>query len=980
MDVVRDGGPGGLPLCLWGKFSAAVGLAYPLLFHSLDAAAVAGQVWDRFLSPAQREVVMRGLGLGERAARAVVMLAAGLHDLGKAGPFQTCEPRAWALVDEAFRRDAGPWRTMRHERASMHVGLQVLEEFGYLLEGNDSPAVRIAQVLGGHHGLFLQLDIRGAAAAARVAHDLGGPLWQETRRRYAWQVRRLTGAVQIPEQVSVEAAVVMTGIVQLADRLVSQPHVWMPQAQSPGSGALDHWMSLHAPAPEAPEGWAAHVVTQAGLESVQLPEKPFTHVHAAVREPSVLQASVIERLPELVRREGGGILFVADSTGTGKTAAAWHASDLFNRHTGTRGCTLLQPTTAIADAAYEGMIRTVTAHQPARAPVTLVHSHAWLHAAYLDARLARADRQSTVDEHYEEPDTPDTAAQPPQQGRPERKVTVPETFLGGFDRALLAPFAVATLDQALMAMLHTRHSALRTLALSGRTVIIDEAHAYSPYTRTLLCRLVHWLAAVGSSVIVLSATLRSTDARRIGHAYLTGAGHPATEAAAVDWTVPYPGWLFVPARNPKPARMTRPEHERHTLATRRTVHLSPLPVPSTSDQDTDQTDRLDAVTRLLQPMAQHGGCAAVSEPTVEDAQATYQHLKQTLPWNDPRSELVLLHARFPGHQREALVRRLRTVLGPTGPRPERLLVVTTSMLDMSLDLDLDLMITHLAELEVLLQRLGRLWRFEERWRKAGLRLRPAWARHPLMHVLIPQHEDQVAIPEHWGRADQEYHLHATAHLLETLPTTPAHPTAAVPARSTPAHHPPEHPPTDRQTVTITLPDHVPGLLERVHHSPGHTTPTPAPAHTAHEQHMAALARTHLIPAPSRTGSLADLTRRTLHAGQAPTRETVSPARLLPCYRQTSGHLTLDPAGRIPLPDNNPLHPPQVRSVLERTLPAPQEWVRHGPRPTVPSSWHTHPLLADLVLLAADPHDKTPVPFGPYQLRLDEELGLVQTRS
>ncbi|MBO1286157.1 CRISPR-associated helicase Cas3' [Streptomyces sampsonii] len=749
-----------------------MGLAYPLLFHSLDAAAVAGQVWDRFLSPAQREVVMRGLGLGERAARAVVMLAAALHDLGKAGPFQTCEPRAWALVDEAFRRDAGPWRTMRHERASMHVGLQVLEEFGYRLEGNDSPAVRIAQVLGGHHGLFLQLDIRGAAAAARVAHDLGGPLWQETRRRYAWQVRRLTGAVQIPEQVSVEAAVVMTGIVQLADRLVSQPHVWMPQAQAPGSGALDHWMSLHAPAPEAPEGWAAHVVTQAGLENVQLPEKPFTHVHAAVREPSVLQASVIERLPELVRREGGGILFVADSTGTGKTAVAWHASDLFNRHTGTRGCTLLQPTTAIADAAYEGMIKTVTAHQPARAPVTLVHSHAWLHAAYLDARLARADRQSTVDEHYEEPDTLDTAAQPPQHGRPERKVTVPETFLGGFDRALLAPFAVATLDQALMAMLHTRHAALRTLALSGRTVIIDEAHAYSPYTRTLLCRLVHWLAAVGSSVIVLSATLRSTDARRIGHAYLTGAGHAATEAAAVDWTVPYPGWLFVPARNPKPARMTGPEHERHTLATRRTVHLSPLPVPSTSDQDTDQTDRLDVLTRLLQPMAQHGGCAAVSEPTVEDAQATYQHLKQTLPWNDPRSELVLLHARFPGHQREALVRRLRTVLGPTGPRPERLLVVTTSMLDMSLDLDLDLMITHLAELEVLLQRLGRLWRFEERWRKAGLRLRPAWARHPLMHVLIPQQEDQVAIPEHWGRADQEYHLHATAHLLETLPTTP----------------------------------------------------------------------------------------------------------------------------------------------------------------------------------------------------------------
>ncbi|MEU0308011.1 HD domain-containing protein [Streptomyces cyaneofuscatus] len=53
MDVVGDGGPGGLPLTLWGKFSARLGLAYPLLFHLLDAAVVAGELWDRMLSPAQ---------------------------------------------------------------------------------------------------------------------------------------------------------------------------------------------------------------------------------------------------------------------------------------------------------------------------------------------------------------------------------------------------------------------------------------------------------------------------------------------------------------------------------------------------------------------------------------------------------------------------------------------------------------------------------------------------------------------------------------------------------------------------------------------------------------------------------------------------------------------------------------------------------------------------------------------------------------
>lgn len=140
MDVVRDGGPRGLPLHLWGKFSACLGLVYPLLFHLLDAAAVAGELWDRALSPAQRLVIARGLGLGERAARSVVMLVAGLHDLGKASRFQACEPGAWALVDERFKRDTEAWRVMRHERASMHVALHVLESWGYRLGGDDSPA------------------------------------------------------------------------------------------------------------------------------------------------------------------------------------------------------------------------------------------------------------------------------------------------------------------------------------------------------------------------------------------------------------------------------------------------------------------------------------------------------------------------------------------------------------------------------------------------------------------------------------------------------------------------------------------------------------------------------------------------------------------------------------------------------------------------------------------------------------------------
>ncbi|MFC7512178.1 hypothetical protein ACFQV4_25570 [Streptomyces thermocarboxydus] len=79
-------------------------------------------------------------------------------------------------------------------------------------------------------------------------------------------------------------------------------------------------------------------------------------------------------------------------------------------------------------------------------------------------------------------------------------------------RPLLAQFAVGTIDQALMAVLPVRHNALRLLALSCKTFIVDEAHAYDPYMQVLLGRLLNWLGAYGVPVVLLSATLRRRSA------------------------------------------------------------------------------------------------------------------------------------------------------------------------------------------------------------------------------------------------------------------------------------------------------------------------------------------------------------------------------------------------------------------------------------------------------------------------------------
>ncbi len=916
----------------WGKASTDPCSVYPLLWHLLDTTAMSQALWDRFLTSNQRRSIARGLGVPEEQARSLIAFWAGLHDLGKLTPgFQQCAPYAYATVSGGLRRDVQAVERMSHARASMFCAYGLLAGLSY---GGD--ALRVAEILGGHHGRFQQVD-RVALGNDAFLAGLGGASWRALRGEYMEVVHQLLGAPEAPRPVDAPEAALVTGLVILADWLVSQEHYWQPKVISPSAGPAEHFRRATSE--------AAAVIDEAGLTRSEPRRLPFAALHG-VQAPNPLQHSVMEELPAAAR--GAGILVVTAAPGDGKTETALEAERILSAAAGTSGLCFVLPTMATSDEMYKRIAAAVVRQFPqASATVTLTHSMAWLNDAYSDGDLTVRGRVATHDETL----TP---------GEADWRSTRPGAWLRGAKRPLLAQFSVGTIDQALMTVLPVKHNMLRLLGLTGKTFIVDECHAYDPYMQVLLKRLLAWLGRFGCPVVLLSATLPSSVGDQLVRAYLEGAGRKRQELRGKSFRPPYPGWLFADAATGETTVMSEPrqvEHRTHRAAALR------VDLQSVRHRTPEDESRLAVIEEQLQSLIREGGCAAVVCTTVADAQATYRHLRDRGELSVEKNELVLLHAQLPGDVRESRARTIVSRLGRTGDRPERMVVVATAVIEQSLDLDVDLLISDVAPMSQLLQRAGRCWRHEEFWCRHGRpgtgEGRPVWAGDGPRLVVLDSLDDDGEPPKHWGPVYAGYLLAATARQLAAL-----------------------------DTGVINVPEDVQRLVEAVH------VEDPVGAEQARllEQRLLlqadTLAQQHVgewaaIPVPHRVAGLHELHRDTVDEVKAATRLGAESVRVLCAFRQEDHRLTFDREGQIPLPEpvaGGQMQPAQVREVMRRTIPVRAGYLEgRGPEQEPPASWNDQPLLADLVLLVNETPGAVdePVRVGKTAFLLDDELGLTR---
>lgn len=273
-------------------------------------------------------------------------------------------------------------------------------------------------------------------------------------------------------------------------------------------------------------------------------------------------------------------------------------------------------------------------------------------------------------------------------------------------RGILAPFAVGTIDQALMAVMNVKHGFVRTFGLAGKVLILDEVHSYDSFTGTILDVLVKSLSDLHCTVIILSATL--TKKQRVGLLDL----HPQSNAYPLTTAVP---------RNGFPIEIA-PETD------------SDIPVDISHRQESD------AIEEVLR-RAEEGQQVLWIENTVKEAQELYRRLAART--HGMGLACGLLHSRFTRSDRTSNENRWMAFFGKGNPedrsRQGRILV-GTQVLEQSLDIDADFLVTRIAPTDMLLQRLGRLWRHAETKRPESAR-REAWILSPDLDQSIQSPED-----------------------------------------------------------------------------------------------------------------------------------------------------------------------------------------------------------------------------------------------
>ncbi len=659
---------------LWAKTSQFDESWHPLLWHMMDSGHVAIVFWEKYLSESMKKEFQKTLELSSQETSNLLSFWCSLHDIGKAGP--AFQRKSLRFIEPL--KKLGLEFPREHSTLHGYHGLAstwILQKYFADHYSDTRFLIGLAMTIGGHHGQFpTNGDV--IETTYRVDH-LGNDAWQMSRINI---INLLNEFFEVPIKFSTPKdrssrnALFMqiAGLITMVDWIASNEE-YFPYTTP--NLAIQEYADISI-------NRAKNALTQIGFDGWRASGevRDFKQLFPEYT-PNDLQQEFIKNTLGL---QTPFLAILEAPTGSGKTESALLLADQSIQRDQSAGFYIAMPSQATSNQMFN---RTVDflgrRYSTETLNIHLVHGAALLNKEFEKLRFAGVAQDQEVKSGH---------------------LTSASWFLPR-KKTLLAPFGIGTVDQTFQSVLRSKHFFLRMFGLSHKVIIFDEVHAYDVYMIEIFKRLLGWLRANHTSVIILSATLPETSRRELIEAYQ---GNPSAIAQ-----IEFPRLTLVSPQGSIAYSLGKPPN--------RTISLNWL-----DDEE---------LIPHCQKMLESGGNIAIICNRVLRVQQVYERLSQIFP----EDEIIVFHSRFPYEWRAKIEQEVLEKYGKGSTnRPRRSIVIATQVIEQSLDLDFDAIISDLAPIDLLIQRAGRLHRHTH---SATPPKRPERLSDPKFTIIKPKLED-----------------------------------------------------------------------------------------------------------------------------------------------------------------------------------------------------------------------------------------------
>ena len=394
----------------------------------------------------------------------VVAVLAGLHDIGKItiGFQRKCQK--W--VEKYPELKLGNSSLDSFNKNHSQTGQYILNHFLVYKGVSHKAAKYISAAIAAHHGKIIAKPVEIEQTKFLFDETLSGIDWPKLRQKDANKIWSLFNAdvIKISNFDSKNAGLWwLAGLTTIADWIASnEDYFSASRDQSSVDGSKQAQFSIK----------------NVGLNPVNINKDLSFHdlFHDKENPAKKWQANDMQKKVKKLITEPGVYLIEAPM-GLGKTEAALWAAYTLLCEGRASGIYFALPTQVTSNRIFLRFNQFVERIVTSFSKPQLIHSNSWL----MDNDLK----------------TPHLS----------RKNTDAKNWFSSSKRAILAPFGVGPIDQALLGVVPAKHFFVRHFALAGKIIILDEVHSYDIYTGTLIDTLVDTLEKIGCTIIILSATL-----------------------------------------------------------------------------------------------------------------------------------------------------------------------------------------------------------------------------------------------------------------------------------------------------------------------------------------------------------------------------------------------------------------------------------------------------------------------------------------